>query len=81
MFGAEYAVIRKQLKIHGVSTKLRYRLRQLEKEADHGLDFDQIREMLATGQFPDGVDESLLKSVCYVLILWALDGKHHGDGF
>jgi hypothetical protein len=81
VFGAEYAVIRQQLKIHGVSTKLRYRLRQLEKEADHGLDFDHIREMLATGQFPDGVDESLLKSVCYVLILWALDGKHHGDGF
>jgi hypothetical protein len=81
VFGAEYAVIRKQLKIHGVSTKLRYRLRQLEKEADHGLNFDQIREMLAMGQFPDGVDESLLKSVCYVLILWALDGKHHGDGF
>ncbi len=40
-----------------------------------------IREMLVRGQFPERVDESRLKSISSVLILWALDGKHHGDGF
>ncbi len=40
-----------------------------------------IREMLVRGQFPGRMAESRLKSICSVLILWALDGKHHGDGF
>ncbi len=80
VFGAEYAVIRKQLQRHGVSTTLRSRLRTWEKDEEHGVDFEDIRQMLARGQFPERVDESLLKSICSVLVLWTLDGKQHGDG-
>ncbi len=81
LFGDEYAVIRNRLKKHGVSTQLRYRLRQFEKSKRHNLDFDQVIKMMKIKQFPDDIDTSLLKSLCYVLINWALDGKNQGNGF
>ncbi len=80
LFSTEYAVIRNRLKKHGVSTTLRYRLRQFKKDEKH-LNFERITHMIETHQFPDDADVSLLKSVCYVLIVWALDGKNQGHGF
>jgi len=81
LFSKEYTVIRKRLKKHGISTKLRYRLRQFEKDEQHRLNFDQITKMIETNQFPNDTDVSILKSSCYVLIIWALDGKNQGNGF
>jgi len=80
LFGKEYALIRNRLKKHGVSTKLRYRLRYFEKEKTP-LNVEGITHMITTQQFPADADASLLKSLCYVLILWALDGKNQGHGF
>jgi len=80
LFSKEYAIIRNRLKKHGVSTKLRYRLRQFKKDKEH-LDFEHITKIIETNQFHDATDVSLLKSLCYVLITWALDGKNQGNGF
>ncbi len=80
LFGKEYALIRNRLKKHGVSTKLRYRLRQFKQEKTP-LNFEGITHMINTQQFPADADLALLKSMCYVLIVWALDGKNQGHGF
>ncbi len=77
----EYAMIRNRLKTHGVTTQLRYRLRLFEKNQDNSLNCDKIPEIITTQQFPENTDVSLLRTLCYVVLTWVLDGKNQGNGF
>ena len=76
----EYSLIRNLLKKHGMSTRLRYRLRQYEKnnKEEIEINFDRIIEGQCS---PSGIDEGSIKTVCYTLIQWALGGKNHGNGY
>lgn len=81
LFEKEYATIRSRLKYHGVSTKLAYRIRQLNITDDYHLDLKQMVLIFQNAKLAETLDVTSIKYCCYVLILWALDGKKHGDGF
>lgn len=76
----QYAIIRNLLKKYGISTRLRYRLRQYEKtnKEDIEINFSKITE---SKSLPAELDEGSIKSICYTLIQWALDGKNRGNGY
>jgi hypothetical protein len=74
-----YAHIRDTLKKHGISTKLRYRLRQYSKDNYDKLEtnLDEMVQEIANQQ----LEENHVCSLCYTLSVWALDGKNKGSGF
>jgi len=80
LFNKEYTLIRKKLQKHGIAGKLRYRLRQFEKNEEMPVDFHQLSHLTLSNQFPGKLDASQFKAICYVLIIWALDGKKQGVG-
>lgn len=77
LFEKDYAVIRSRLKHHGISTKLRYRIRQLNVDQNHPFNFNHILSLFQTDKLSDVIDPT----ICYVLIEWGLDGKKQCDGF
>lgn len=81
LFEKEYSLVRSRLKYHGISTKLHYRIRQLNVNKDHHFDINQIVSILKTDKLPETMDPHSIKYTCYVLIEWAFEGKKHGDGF
>ncbi len=80
--GAEYTTIRKRLRHHCISAKLRYRAKQLQRHVDDNP--DMITALTC------GMDNAILAPDAfafapvvgaYTLIQWALRGKTEGDGY
>lgn len=76
----DYAVIRKKLKRHKISAKLRYRMRYEFGDSPqyiHPAKINQVAQLLN----PVSKQSSkATKQICHVLLLWALDGRKHGNG-
>jgi uncharacterized protein YbaR (Trm112 family) len=77
----EYAIIRNKLKKYGITTQLRRRLHYYFENKTGDIHVDQLNELVTTPNQTNVKDSLLLKQVCHLLLLWALDGKNHGDGF
>jgi hypothetical protein len=78
----EYDTIRKRLSSHGISTKLRYRAKQLKAELDRHPELIKLLE--------SGIENALLPAEArqfmpvlnvYALIQWTLRGKSEGHGY
>lgn len=77
---AEYDTIRKKLTKHAVAGKLNYRLRKFKKSVDENM---QLINMINFDQ-STGCDKLLSNMpviAAYSLIVWALEGKKHGNGY
>lgn len=80
--GSEYDIIRKRLKKHGSSAKLRYRAKQLESIMDKNPELIQALETgIHDGPLPTDTLALLPAPNCYALIQWALQGKCEGHGY
>lgn len=79
----EYSIIRNKLKKYGIAPQLRYRLRYYFSDKTDDINVVQINEIIETAKhLPVGEKDSrIIKQLCHVLLLWALDGKNHGNGF
>jgi hypothetical protein len=83
LFGEEYDTIRKRLKKHGITTRLR----------DHAARWKRIVEKNSTlfDTFHSSVEKETLSGItdleripavmAYTLVFWALEGKQEGDGY
>jgi len=74
-----YGVIRNTLKKYGISTQLRSRLRQYSKDNVVGLETNL--EKIIQPPANQIIECDQVHSLCYTLIVWALDGKSCGNGF
>lgn len=81
MMDKEYAIIRNKLKNHRISAKLRYRMRYEFGDNPQNIHVDQISQIAQDSEPINMQDNAAIKKLCHVLLLWALDGKKHGDGF
>ena len=79
----EYSIIRNKLKKYGIGSQLRYRLRYYFNDKTDTINVAQINDIIETTKHPliCGKDSRIIKQVCHILLLWALDGKNHGNGF
>ena len=81
--GAQYDIIRKQLRKHEICSKLRYRAKQLKHDIDQNPELIDILETSIEDHNP--ISTSSLKSLAalngYTLINWALQGKSDGNGY
>ncbi len=76
----EYALIRKKLKSYKISAKLRYRIGYEFGDKPQNIHVDEINQ-IAQSMAPVNTHENVaLEKLCHVLLLWALDGRKHGDG-
>ena len=80
--GAEYDIVRKRLRAHGISAKLRYRAKQLK------IDIDRKPPLMEA--FEHGIEKAALPSnsfefapliSAYTLIQWSLNGNAEGRGY
>ena len=80
--GEQYEILRKRLRKHQISSKLRYRAKQLKRHIDES---PGIIDALKAGLENQPISESSLQSIpfinAYSLIHWALEGKSEGDGY
>lgn len=77
----DYALVRKKLKSHKISAKLRYRVRYEFGDNLQNIHVGEINQ-IAQGLGPINThDNAAIKKLCHVLLLWVLDGKKHGNGF
>ena len=74
-----YAHTRTTLKKNKISAQLRYRLRQYSKDNFGELELNLDKMVQATAK--QLLEEQSINSLCYTLIVWALDGKNQGNGF
>ena len=77
----EYSIIRNKLKKYGIASQLRYRLRYYFDNKPENINVGEISQIAETSKPIDIKDSGVIKQVCHVLLLWALDGKKHGNGF
>jgi len=78
----QYSVIRNTLKKYGVSKQLRYRLRQcFMTDDDKTIDIELISNVIGNNCLPVDMSMASIRTLCYTLIIWTLDGKNQGDGF
>ncbi len=77
----EYSIIRNTLKRHGITSQLRYRLRYYFGSGIHSINVDEINQTIETATQINTPDNPIISQVCHILLLWALDGKNHGNGF
>ncbi len=79
----EYSIIRNKLKKYGIASQLRYRLRYYFSDKTDDINVVQINKIIETAKhLPiDEKDSRIIKQLCHILLLWALDGKNHGNGF
>jgi len=79
---ADYDIIRKQLKKHGISAKLLCRAKQLKAEmGQHPKLIDQIEASIEEASLPADARQFLPVVNTYTLIQWALQGKSEGHGY
>ena len=80
--GEEYDIIRKRLRAHSISTKLRYRAKQLKTDLDQN---SGVIEVLCDGIMKETPPTDYLSVLPvingYTLINWALQGKSEGQGY
>jgi hypothetical protein len=80
--GDQYDIIRKRLSKHQISSKLRYRAKQLKRNIDRS---PELIDLLETGIGDNPLSCSSLKSLAdlngYTLIRWTLEGKSEGNGY
>ena len=82
LFGGEYDTIRQSLHKHGLTTKLRYRAKQLKQAIDKNPNaIDSFHHGLQNNVLPESSVELIPAINVYSLILWALDGKNQGQGY
>lgn len=80
--GAEYDTIRRRLRKHGISAKLRYRAKQLKREMDaHPAWIDALQHGMESSSLPAEAFAFTPVVGAYTLIQWALKGKTEGDGY
>ena len=80
--GAEYDTLRKRLRLHGISTTLHYRAKQLQRAMDANPAMNQaLQESLKNASLP--AEALALAPVVgtYSLIQWALSAGTEGDGY
>ncbi len=77
----QYSIIRNTLKKYGITSQLRYRLRYYFENKTEDINVSQINEIIKTAKRLNGQDSQIVKQICHILILWALDGKNSGNGF
>ena len=82
LLGDHYDIIRKRLSKHQVSSKLRYRAKQIKQATNQCPELIDLLEA--------GIEDNLLPTVSleslddlnvYTLIKWTLEGKSQGDGY
>jgi uncharacterized protein YbaR (Trm112 family) len=76
----EYSIIRNKLKKYGIAPQLRYRLRYYFNKTED-INVAQINQIIETTKPIEIKDSRIIKQVCHILLLWALDGKNQGNGF
>ena len=82
LLGDEYDLVRKRLSKHQISSKLRYRAKQLKQAIDQSPEWIDLLEAgieenpLATASLASLADLNI-----YTLILWTLEGKSEGHGY
>ena len=76
----EYALIRNKLKKHKISAKLRYRMGYEFGDNTQNIHVGEINQIVKGLEPINSQDNAAIKKLCHVLLLWALDGKKHGDG-
>ena len=80
--GNEYDVIRKRLRHHGISTKLRYRAKQLKAEMDkHPELAGTLETAIGETALPSEARRFLPLVNTYALIEWVLQAKSEGRGY
>jgi hypothetical protein len=77
----EYSIIRNKLKKYGIATQLRYRLRYYFNDKTDAIDVAQINKIIEATEPINVKDSRTIKQIYHILLLWALDGKNHGNGF
>lgn len=81
--GAQYDIVRKRLRKHKISSKLRYRAKQLKQDIDQNPDLIGTLETHIKNNNP--LSTLSLKSLAalngYSLINWTLQGKSEGNGY
>ena len=82
LFGIEYDIIRKRLKVHGIRAILRRRARSLKQTMDNNPKAACTMENgISSGQLPALPADMIAAIGCYSLIQWALKDVHNGYGF
>ncbi len=80
--GREYDLIRKRLRSHGLTGKLRYRAQCFKKIIDeHPEVMDSLRGAMQGGKIARASLEHIPALNTYTLIQWALDAKNQGGGY
>jgi len=82
LFGSDYDIIRQRLRKHGITTKLRYRAKQLKRLIDKNPDaIDTFHYGVQNNSMPESSLDLIPTINVYSLILWALEGKNQGQGY
>jgi hypothetical protein len=80
--GGEYDIIRKRLRSHGLTSKLRYRAQCFKKIIDaHPEVMDSLRGAMRGDKIARASLEQIPALNAYTLIQWALDAKNQGGGY
>jgi len=80
--GREYDIIRKRLRSHGLTSKLRYRAKCFKKIIDeHPEVMDSLRGAMEGNKIVCASREHIPALNAYTLIQWALDAKNQGGGY
>jgi hypothetical protein len=77
-----YRVLRKRLRSHAASSRLSALVRETRQELEqyHNVDPALLAKNILTGSTPTN-PKLLPFALAYMLALWALQGKHSGDGY
>jgi len=67
-------------KKHKISVKLRYRMGYEFGDNTQNIHVGEINQIVRDLEPINTHDNAAIKKLCHVLLLWALDGKKHGDG-
>ena len=80
--GREYDIIRKRLRSHGLTSKLRYRAQCFKKIIDeHPEVMDSLHGAMQGNKIARASLEQIPALNAYTLIQWALEAKNQGGGY
>ena len=82
LFDDEYDTIRRRLRKHGITTKLRYRAKQLKRLIDENPNvIDAFHGTIKNNRLSQSCLELVPTINVFSLILWSLEGKNQGQGY
>jgi len=82
LLGDHYDIIRKRLSKHQISSKLRYRAKQLKQATDRSPELIDLLEVgIEDNPLPMTSLDRLSDLNIYTLIKWTLEGKSQGNGY